>query len=221
MHWVDRGPKPEGLREIYVKYTPRWVSAYLFDIGRKPPSDAQWRKFSDELGDRFGGICAYCEKFTKGEVEHFRPKSKFPILVYAWSNWLFACGECNHAKLNSWPSGGYVNPCAGSKSEWPEKYFDFETEIESGFVVPKSGLSQDRRYRAQQTIADLRLNEEHNWKARVEWLRLFAAALPDDPRQLTTEDRNKIAYFSSRQVQLSSCIRGWLSKHGYLDDGLI
>ena len=215
MHWIDRGPEPIGLSEVFVKYTPRWVHAYIFSIGKKPPFDTCWSRFRGVLRVRFAGLCAYCERRTKGQVEHFRPKSKFPILVYCWSNWLLACGECNSAKLNRWPFRGYVDPCADSELERPEEYFDFETEIESGFVVPRSGLSEDRRQKAQQTIDDLGLNDLHNWESRLEWLTMFAAILPDDPRNLTADDRDNIAHFSSREVQLSSCTRAWLSKQGY------
>ena len=218
MHWVNRGPEPGGLRERDVNYTPRWVDAYVYCIGKKPPSDTYWTDFLGVLKDRFAGLCAYCEEHTKGEVEHFRPKSKFPGLVYSWSNWLFACHDCNHTKLNSWPSGGYVNPCASSDAEWPEEYFDFETQ--TAYIMPRPGLSPEKRQRAQQTIDDLGLNDDHHWTARLEWLSLFASKLPTDPGNLTTEDRHNIEHFSGRRVQLSSYTRGWLAKHGYPTDGM-
>lgn len=42
--------------------------------------------------------CAYCEDSLADEVEHIRPKNFFPELVFAWDNYLFACGPCNAPK---------------------------------------------------------------------------------------------------------------------------
>ena len=42
--------------------------------------------------------CAYCEDSLADEVEHIRPKNFFPEDVFAWENYLFACGPCNGPK---------------------------------------------------------------------------------------------------------------------------
>lgn len=42
--------------------------------------------------------CAYCEDSLADEVEHIRPKNFFPEHVFAWENYLFACGPCNGPK---------------------------------------------------------------------------------------------------------------------------
>ena len=44
--------------------------------------------------------CMYCEDNGAYQVEHFRPKSLYPRLVFAWANFLYACGQCNGPKLN-------------------------------------------------------------------------------------------------------------------------
>ena len=99
---------------------------YTHKIG-SPPRDSHWLKFQEDLNLVFQGLCAYCEETCKGEVEHFRPKSRFPLLVYDWSNWLLACHDCNHAKHFKWPDGGYIDPCANSLKARPERYFTFDT----------------------------------------------------------------------------------------------
>ena len=126
MHWVDRGPEPQELKAIRSRYTARWVKYYGDGDGSKP-GDFLWRRFHVQLRGVFLGLCAYCEECCRGEVEHFRRKSRFPKLVYQWSNWLFVCHDCNHMKGEKWPQGGYVNPCARSQSAWPETFFDFDT----------------------------------------------------------------------------------------------
>lgn len=44
--------------------------------------------------------CAYCEDSLADEVEHVRPKDLYPQVVFAWSNYVYACGPCNGPKSN-------------------------------------------------------------------------------------------------------------------------
>ena len=97
MHWIERGPEPAKLEPIRKTYTQPWIDFYVHDVGQKP-TDARWREFRHELTEEFDNLCAYCEETDRGEVDHFRPKKLYPALVYAWSNWLFACRACNQAK---------------------------------------------------------------------------------------------------------------------------
>ena len=42
----------------------------------------------------------YCEDSVADEVEHFKPKDLYPEVVFAWRNYLYACGRCNGGKNN-------------------------------------------------------------------------------------------------------------------------
>lgn len=44
--------------------------------------------------------CMYCEDSVADEVEHFQPKDLYPEVVFAWRNYLYACGPCNGPKNN-------------------------------------------------------------------------------------------------------------------------
>jgi hypothetical protein len=44
--------------------------------------------------------CMYCEDSAADEVEHHRPKDLYPGHVFAWENYLYACGPCNGPKNN-------------------------------------------------------------------------------------------------------------------------
>ena len=166
MHSIDRGPEPDGLQAVRAARTGSWVTHYRDGIGNRP-NDSRWQRFHDDLGTPFRGLCAYCEEITPGEVDHFRPISRFPHLVYEWSNWVFACHYCNSNKSNRWPSGGYVDPCAGCVNGRPECYFTFD--VEKRELKPRAGLPAIRHQRAAQMITDLKLNALHHLKYRL-WL---------------------------------------------------
>ena len=203
MHTVSRGPEPPGLGSIRKKYTAGWVDYYRKNQGTKP-SDSRWRDFHDVLSDAFLGLCGYCEESDKGEVDHFRPKSRDPERVYEWSNWIFACHSCNNAKGNKWPPSGFIDPCTSSTAGRPENYFTFDTE--TGEILPRAGLSSGRRTKAVRMIDDLRLNASHHLKPRQRWAVIIRRALsamgPDDPHY-----ENFVEEVASRETQMSSFIR--------------
>ena len=214
MHTVSRGPAPGGLRVIRDKYTPRWVRYYRNGTGRKP-SDSKWRRFHPDLWNVFFGICGYCEQECKGEVEHFRPKSRFPERVYEWENWVLACHVCNNMKSGKWPAGGYVDPCAKSRTARPESYFDFDTT--TGEILPTANLSAARRRKAERMIADLRLNEHHHLKARARWISVLSDVL-DDQDANDLRARRFANAVASRESRFSSITRTWLKEQGYADE---
>ena len=211
MHWVDRGPEPVGLEPLRSRYTPRWVDHYRNRVGERPPSDSRWRDFHQDLREVFAGICAYCEEADKGEIDHFRPKSRFPELTYEWSNWLFACHNCNSAKREKWPAGGYVNPCASSIPARPENFFDFDTVACT--IIPRAGLSRARREKATRTIQDLQLNAPHHLQWRQTLLVAIAKVLSEDP-SLNAATIGFLNDYSGRTSPLSSIVRAFLAEQG-------
>lgn len=100
------------------------------------------------------GYCAYCQVpvtashpgKTPGQVEHRKPKARFPTLAYRVVNYLLCCMACNCAKGDKWPRGGYVRPDAGR----PEGRLVF---AEDGTVRGKA-----RDAVARNTVEDLELN---------------------------------------------------------------
>ena len=202
MRWVDRGKPPRGLGQIKLEKTLQWIAFYRDGVGARP-NDASWRLFRSELSSRFSGICGYCEERDRGEVDHFKPKSKFPELVYEWTNWVFACHTCNSIyKREKWPQPGYIDPCTALHHERPERVFDFDTH--DGSIVVRQGLNEEIRSRAQQTIDDLGLNElEHLQKriARIELIELLIHFLRDSPN---AEGERFIYKLMSSDTELSS-----------------
>ena len=217
MHWVDRRQEPNGLQSIRDTYTKRWVDHYRHHLGKSAPGDSHWRQFYDDLSQVFLGMCGYCEEPCKGEVDHFRPKSRFPESVYEWSTWIFACHDCNHAKGEKWPSIRYVDPCTISMEDRPEEVFDFD--ILTGEILPKRDLTLCHDKRARATIRDLRLNDVHHLKLRREWIILVAAAIPESEVAETTEVVGLRKRLMMRSTQLSSLSRAWLAERRFLAGG--
>ena len=61
-----------------------------------------YRDALDDLTDRIGYFCSYCEQPIKHapEVEHVQPKSLKPELERSWENLLLSCKSCNSTKGN-------------------------------------------------------------------------------------------------------------------------
>ena len=215
MHWVDRGPEPNRLESIRVRYTPRWIEHYKDGVGSRP-TDSRWRDFRGELGQRFRLQCGYCESFCRGEVDHFRPKVRFPQLVYEWSNWVFACSPCNRAKGEKWPDDGYVDPCAVPESYRPENYFTFNTR--NGAITPLRELDTDQFDKAQRMIDDLKLNDLHHMVARLVRLRMLEMGIPENPQEATERSEALRRGLASRDSDLSSIARVWFMERGYSID---
>lgn len=71
----------------------------LFSL-RNTPGNAVFDEVKRTLYRMCAGArrCAYCEDSAADEVEHVRPKDLYPQVVFAWSNYVYACGPCNGPK---------------------------------------------------------------------------------------------------------------------------
>ena len=208
MHWVDRGPEPVRLASVREHHTPGWVRYYAGDGGVRP-TDHAWQTFRDDLKAVFHGLCTYCEQVDPGEVDHFRPKSRFPKKVYIWSNWLFSCHPCNQAKREKWPDEGYIDPCATSSYDRPEHYFEFS--LGSGRIIARAGLSCEEKSKARRMIEDLKLNEWYQVRERKNWIDALGILPQPLPAALLVEVQN----LAKRSKPLSSITRVWLTQRGY------
>lgn len=139
----------------FAAYAPQVVPVSKKNGKRELP--AVWRKHKNlkqAIIAMSEGYCAYCQSpvtashpgKTPGQVEHFKPKARFPTLAYDVRNYFLCCMACNVAKGDKWPRGGYVRPDRGK----PEERLVFE---EDGTVRARA-----RDGVARNTIEDLELN---------------------------------------------------------------
>ena len=211
MYYVERGSAPLSLPGIRRQYTAGWIQHYQYGSGTRP-SDSKWRLFHSKLCTLFDGTCGYCERMCHGEVDHFRPKSRRPELVYCWHNWIFSCHECNRTKSSKWPSGGIVDPCTDSGNLRAEDYFTFDSL--TGEIVPRPILDDSSYEKAIRTIDTLGLNEHGNLRMRLAKLRLVQLAITHSAPGSTTLQA-LIEFVRSRRESYSSLIRVWLKQQGY------
>ena len=132
----------------------------------------------------FGGVCAYCEReplwrapedglgaqdtdlpdqedvlFT---CDHFRPRHRFPNLVYDWNNLVYACQACNEVKGGQWPgyqdeADSYIDPCARTAGGAdPDSVFEYR--LGTGEIKVRSDVTGVTRANGLKTIEDLALN---------------------------------------------------------------
>lgn len=65
----------------------------------------EWRKLRVRVLERYDCKCMMCGRSPKLHnvvlnVDHIKPRSKFPHLSLVFSNLQILCGACNHGKLN-------------------------------------------------------------------------------------------------------------------------
>ena len=126
-----------------------------------PQIQGHYRNFREQVRQDFGGCCAYCllpELEAGGEsnfeLDHFKPKSKFPASLRDFHNLYWSCSVCNGNKWNRWPSAqldqrgiGFVDFCRD----------DFHNHFQlnpDGFWVP---LSLSAKY----TEEIIKINSPH------------------------------------------------------------
>ncbi|SRR6266404_419566 len=98
------------------------------------------------------GKCMYCESkvlhISYGDIEHIKPKSKFPTLEFTWTNLGFGCTRCNVAKGDKYDNATpYVDPYV----EDPEDHL-----IALGAILKHKNGSD----RGKLTIRDIELNRD-------------------------------------------------------------
>lgn len=119
----------------------------------KPFFKSVWGKYKKPIAAISHWQCAYCECTMNSErvcqVEHFKPKSLFPLSAYDWDNYLLACGGCNGPKSDRWPQNGdYLRP--DDPAFDPSVHLTFDA---NGDVV---GMTPN----ASQTITDFELKRK-------------------------------------------------------------
>ena len=199
-----------GLESVRLQFTQGWIDYYQNTVARRP--SPRWGQFHSTLERVFYGLCAYCEEETPGEIDHFKPVSKFPELVYDWNNWVFSCHYCNNSKSNKWPCEGYINPCTTNTAERPEHFVGFNTR--SVELTPRENIPSQERHKTSRMIDDLGLNDFFHLKRRKTWLDALRHHL-EDPAVDPENEQDFLGRAVERSSSLSSITRVLVDELGF------
>lgn len=160
MRPLKKLPAPAELIERQDDLTRQYLVA--LDAGVEPP--AVWRKgyIRDALKRECASRCAYCDAsishVTFGDVEHYRPKSRYPHLVVDWDNLALACDRCNQYKADAFDEELRIL--------WP-----YEDDIDAHLIfVGPFVWGQPNSSRGRHTESQLRLNEVERVERRTDVL---------------------------------------------------
>lgn len=134
---------------------------HFFRRAQAPVVAGGYRSFRLFVREDFSRQCAYCllmEVLAGGvdnfELDHFRPKSRFPELLNDFYNIYYACHPCNHTKRDIWPSAeleargiSFVDLC--------------KDDFAAHFRVNEDGKWEGVTAPGGYTVDKLRLNREH------------------------------------------------------------
>jgi hypothetical protein len=113
------------------------VTSYYQAVNGKIEWDSgQWKPAKGALKQDSHGKCAYCEApvavVAHGDVEHFRPKSIYWWLAFAFDNYLFSCQICNQThKADKFPVQGprVVGPAMAPAMPAGQQLADLHTAV--------------------------------------------------------------------------------------------
>jgi len=132
MRQVKRTAKPDSLKINGKKWKKELLDeiskkGYYKDVDRKYQEHYKKEDVKTALIDMYNGLCCYCESDFGGSsyenIEHYKPKSKFPELSFEWDNLHLACQRCNTNKSDKWELKGphFIDPVEDN----PDEHFDY------------------------------------------------------------------------------------------------
>ncbi len=184
-----RGDQPGCLQGNWEEWGRKWAQRRV----DKPNPSFYWGRFEEQsvhdllvesLKRQTLDHCSFCDAFpvrppSDETIEHFRPKSEFPLEAYHWPNPYYCCRCCQRKE------GKYSDDVL--RPDAPDYDFDryFRWDYTLGLLeVNPLGNAHDQQ-RARKTIEYFRLNKDHP-RARLKEQRSF--------RALSSEPIDSFAY---------------------------
>ena len=105
-----------------------------------------YREYKQEIRRDCLGRCVYCDLHenelggqTVMEIDHFRPRGKFPRLANNPHNLVWSCATCNNKKSNHWSALGTNDTFVGNKGfidPFEENRLDYFEVGSDGTIIP-------------------------------------------------------------------------------------
>ena len=130
-------------------------------VVKGPPPQAEYSHYRDaldDLTDRIGRFCSYCEQPIQHapEIEHVQPKSLDPALERSWENLLLGCQSCNRTKSDK--------PVRLDRVAMPDSDNTFRglLFLQGGRIEVAPGLKEEQAELMRQVISLVRLDRHPN-----------------------------------------------------------
>lgn len=183
MRRQSRTEAPEFLKSRWEPWGREWEE----NLGKAKPSNWNWRQVDGQkinhlllplLKAQAGDHCSFCDAHpvsppSNETIEHFRPKSKFPLMAWHWENLYFACDFCQSRKGQQWEDG-LLSPDS-------EAYVFgefFWADATTGRIEVRPGISEEKERQAECTLRLYGLNEGGHPSSRLA-AQERRSALPD------------------------------------------
>ncbi len=234
---VSRLPLPDPVRRTLNDNTAAIAAATAAEQVRE--AGRRWGNFLPTAGAQAvrstlrrmaSGLnrCMYCEDSEGTDIDHFRPKSAFPLQTFEWENHLLACSYCNsNMKRTQFPLEADSPLLIDPTAEDPQTHLAFSPT--TGVLTGKTrkgvtsidvfGLNREtcRRGRANAFIAFLSLIRDYAVAVRDDELDLAGRILdvvreyPDF--QMVRSFVRELTTSAGGDVLLPDDIRGILGQH--------
>lgn len=135
------------------------------------------------LEEQENSCCPYCEieiSLYNSQIEHIKPKDKFPELLIDYNNLIACCLEnkrCGNSKANKWDEL-FINPV----TENPEDYFKYD--IKTGKIIPIF-KEKEKFEKAEYTIDLLNLNDNRLCNIRRKYILEFLSYSSNNENNLS------------------------------------
>lgn len=166
---------------------------------------ASYNEAKDDLRERLGSYCSYCEMNidNQPDIEYVSPKSKNPELAMEWSNFLLGCKSCNIIKSNDNENrDGYLFPDTHNTSflyEYSASGIKVREDLEEDvYLLAKATfdlVELNRKVDSSNRTDDRRLARENSWKKAQLALEDFLK-LADNPAMVRATARSCNGFFS-------------------------
>jgi uncharacterized protein (TIGR02646 family) len=166
---IERPQVPQWLEENYERWGQQWLEQ-LLDPARS--NSFQWYQYRSQkinqlllplLSAITDNHCSFCDKRPVGveTVDHFRPKTAFPLDAYVWNNLFIACYDC---QVSRWEEYDPLLIKPDDEEYLFNTYFRYNPV--TGALEPAGALDSNSYHRANVTIQLFKLNERGLPEAR-------------------------------------------------------
>lgn len=184
MDKINRAATPQWLAEKSEVWDKEWQAKYQ---KTGDGSKFAWRQHKGfgkgDLVEKLSLMtqyhCLFCDAYPmraalKETIEHFRPKSEFPLLAYDWDNLFICCPICQEKGDRF--DDRLLKPDDGSYDF--DTYFDIDWA--TGKLIPNLNATSKQQQKASCTITLYKLNDYGRPGARLTELKKFNSTNLDD-----------------------------------------